>query len=69
MSTQLSRLTERAKADKTARFLSMAHLLTPGALCAAFGGLRRNASAGVDEVTYAEYEKAAGENIQQLHHW
>jgi len=68
MSTQLSRLTERAKADKTARFLSMAHLLTPGALYAAFGGLRRNASAGVDEVTYAEYEKAAAENIQQLHH-
>jgi hypothetical protein len=32
MSTQLSRLTERAKADKTARFLSLAHLLTPGAL-------------------------------------
>jgi len=46
----------------------MAHLLTPGALYAAFGGLRRNASAGVDEVTYAEYEKAAAENIQQLHH-
>jgi group II intron reverse transcriptase/maturase len=67
MSTQLSRLTERAKADKTARFLSMAHLLTPGALYAAFEGLRRNASAGVDEVTYAEYEKAAAENIQQLH--
>jgi len=68
MSTQLSRLTERAKADKTARFLSIAHLLTPGALSVAFGGLRRNASAGVDEVTYAEYERAAGENIQQLHH-
>jgi group II intron reverse transcriptase/maturase len=67
MSTQLSRLTERAKADKTARFLSMAHLLTPGALFVAFGELRRNASAGVDEVTHTEYEQAAAENIQQLH--
>ena len=68
MSTQLSRLTERAKADKTARFLSIAHLLTPEALREAFGGLRKDASAGVDEVTYAEYEKAAWENIQTLHH-
>jgi RNA-directed DNA polymerase len=68
MFTQLSRLTERAKADKTTRFLSIAHRLTPVALMEAFGGLRKDASAGVDEVTYAEYEKAAWENIQTLHH-
>jgi len=67
MSTELSRLSELAKADKTTRFLSIAHRLTPAALMAAFEGLRKDASAGVDEVTYAEYEKAAGENIQQLH--
>jgi len=67
MSTELSRLSERAKVDKTARFLSLAHLLTPVALENAFRGLRRDASAGVDEVTYAEYEKAAWENIRQLH--
>jgi len=67
MSTQLSRLTERAKADKTARFLTMAHLLTPEALLAAFQGLRKDASAGVDEVTYADYERAAWANVQQLH--
>src|SRR5436190_16829449 len=67
MSTQLSRLTERAKANKTARFLTMAHLLTPEALYEAFGGLRRNASAGVDEVTYADYERNVWENVQQLH--
>ena len=29
MSTELSRLSELAKADKTTRFLSIAHLLTP----------------------------------------
>ena len=67
MSTQLSRLTERAKADKTARFLSIAHLLTPAALMAAFEGLRKDASAGVDNVTYAEYERADRANVQQLH--
>jgi RNA-directed DNA polymerase len=67
MSTQLSRLTERAKVDKTARFLTIAHLLTSKALYIAFGGLRRNASAGVDEVTYADYERNVWENVQQLH--
>ena len=48
MSTELSRLSERAKADKTTRFLSLAHRLTPTALMAAFEGLRKDASAGVD---------------------
>jgi RNA-directed DNA polymerase len=67
MSTQLSRLTERARADKTARFLSLAHLLTPAALMAAFDGMRRQASAGVDGVTYADYERDAREKIPALH--
>ncbi len=54
MSTELSRLSELAKADKTTRFLSIAHRLTPTALMAAFEGLRKDASAGVDGVTYRE---------------
>ena len=54
MSTELSRLSELATADKTTRFLSLAHLLTPAALMAAFESLRKDASAGVDEVTYGE---------------
>jgi RNA-directed DNA polymerase len=68
MSTKLSRLSELAKADKTRRFLSIAHLLTPGALLAAFEGLRKDASAGVDEVTYREYEQDVWQNIPTLHH-
>jgi retron-type reverse transcriptase len=68
MSTALSRLSELAKADKTTRFLSMAHLLTPAALMAAFEGLRKDASAGVDEVTYREYEQDVWVNIPTLHH-
>ena len=55
MSTALSRLSELATADKTTQFLSLAHLLTPAALMAAFDGLRKDASAGVDGVTYREY--------------
>jgi RNA-directed DNA polymerase len=68
MSTKLSRLSELAKADKTTRFLSMAHLLTPAALLAAFEGLRKDASAGVDKVTYREYEQDVWRNIPTLHH-
>ena len=68
MSTELSRLSELATADKTTRFLSLAHLLTPAALMAAFEGLRKDASAGVDEVTYREYEQNVWRNIPTLHH-
>src|SRR2546428_1644936 len=68
MSTELTRLSELAKADKTTRFLSIAHLLTPAALMAAFEGLRKDASAGVDEVTYREYEQDVWRNIPTLHH-
>jgi len=68
MSTELSRLSELARADKTTRFLSIAHLLTPAALMAAFEGLRKDASAGVDEVTYREYEQDVWRNIPTLHH-
>ena len=67
MSTELSRLAELAKADSTQRFLSLAHLLTPEALMQAFRHLRKDASAGVDHVTYADYGGNATGNIQQLH--
>jgi retron-type reverse transcriptase len=68
MSTELNRLSELAKADTTTRFLSLAHLLTPAALLTAFESLRKDASAGVDEVTYREYEQDVWRNIPTLHH-
>jgi RNA-directed DNA polymerase len=68
MSTELSRLSELAKGDKTTRFLSIAHRLAPAALMAAFEGLRKDASAGVDGVTYREYEQDVWRNIPTLHH-
>jgi hypothetical protein len=50
-----------------ATILFDAPLITPEALYAAFRGLRKKASAGVDGVTYQKYEKGAARNIQQLH--
>lgn len=64
---ELSRITELAKEDPRRKFFSIAHLLTPEALYEAFLSLRKNASAGVDNVTYEDYEKQAQQKIQQLH--
>jgi group II intron reverse transcriptase/maturase len=67
MSTELQRISGRAKANPTLRFTTIAHHLTPDALYRAFGGLRRKASPGVDGLTVKEYEKDAQERIKALH--
>jgi RNA-directed DNA polymerase len=67
MSTELDRISELAKEDPKRQFYSIAHMITFGALCAAFRGLRKKASAGVDGVTYEEYERDVEGNIQALH--
>jgi group II intron reverse transcriptase/maturase len=61
------RIAELAKKDKGLKFTSIAHLLTQIALYEAFVCLRKDAGAGVDGVTYAEYEVDAWENIRKLH--
>jgi RNA-directed DNA polymerase len=67
MSTDLTRIAELARGDRKRTFTSIAHLLTPGSLSVAFGSLRKEASAGVDGVTYAEYEEGFWERISDLH--
>jgi RNA-directed DNA polymerase len=67
MYTKLDRLTELAKEDRKRQFYSIAHMITPEALYAAYRGLRKKASAGVDGVTYEMYERDAARNIQTLH--
>lgn len=67
MSPELDRIAKLAREDKQRQFLSIAHLLTAQALIEAFGVLRKDASAGVDGITYEEYQQNAPEKIQQLH--
>jgi RNA-directed DNA polymerase len=67
MSTELDRISELAKEDAERQFCSIAHMITFGALYAAFRGLRKKASAGVDGVTYEEYERDVAGNLQTLH--
>src|ERR1700739_67238 len=50
MSTELDRISELAKEEGKRQFYSIAHMITFGALYAAFRGLRKKASAGVDGV-------------------
>jgi len=67
MSTDINRIAELAREDAKRQFSSIAHLITVGKLYEAFRGLRKDASAGIDGVTYEQYETNAEENIQQLH--
>src|SRR5215469_2785092 len=67
MSTDIDRIAELAKEDPKRQFYSIAHLITSEKLREAFRGLRKDASAGVDGVTYEQYEASAEENIRQLH--
>jgi RNA-directed DNA polymerase len=67
MSTEIDRLSELAKEDPKRQFFSIAHLITPEKMYAAFLSLRKDASAGVDGVTYEEYERDAARNIRELH--
>ena len=67
MFTDISRIAELAKEDPKRQFYAIAHLITSRAMHEAFRSLRKNASAGIDGVTYEQYETNVEENIRQLH--
>jgi len=64
---ELSRIAELARQDAGRKFHSIAHFLTPEALWGAFDSLRKNAAAGVDGVTSADYKEHLLENLVKLH--
>jgi len=66
MCTDNNRIAELAKADPKRQFHSIAHLITIAKLEEAFRSLRKNASAGIDGVTYEQYETNVEEKIRQL---
>jgi group II intron reverse transcriptase/maturase len=67
MYTDINRIAELAKEDPKRQFFSIAHLITVEKMYEAFRGLRKDASAGIDGVTYEQYEANAAENIRKLH--
>lgn len=67
MSTDLARIAELARGNRELQFSSIAHLLTIDSLAHAFVCLRKEASAGVDGVTYQEYDVDFERRVRELH--
>ena len=65
--TGLEGVREVARRDKTMRFTALLHHITPKLLVESFYALRQNAAAGVDGVTWREYEKGLHERVHGLH--
>ncbi|MNN03405.1 Group II intron-encoded protein LtrA [compost metagenome] len=66
METKLARIAEMAKSKPKESFTSLYHLLNEELLMQCHHELDGTKATGVDEVTQAEYEKNAQENIRNL---
>jgi RNA-directed DNA polymerase len=67
VSSALDRVREAALKDKGTKFTALLHHVTPERLRKAFLGIRKDASVGVDGVTWQQYEANLEENIRDLH--
>jgi RNA-directed DNA polymerase len=67
MTTQLTRVAEKAKADRKLRFTSLAHLLTPQFLAETWRMVNKKGAPGVDGETVEQYEANLEERIQDLY--
>lgn len=66
-STGLEGVRKAARGNKRLRFTALLHHVTPSLLVDSFYALQRNAAAGVDGVTWREYEPILLERVQDLH--
>ncbi len=66
VSTKLSRLREQAEEHPERVFTTMHHLMDVECLLEAYNGLRKDAAAGVDEVTAEAYEADLEANLTEL---
>jgi RNA-directed DNA polymerase len=67
LSTELAGITKRAQRQKDCQFENLFSLLTVPALKWSFSQLRKNASTGVDKVTWKDYGENLDSNIEDLH--
>lgn len=67
VSMKLARIAEQSKRNPTMVFTTLAHLMDEEFLKEAFQQLRKNAAAGVDQVTAKEYAEDLDRNIRDLH--
>src|SRR5437660_3016275 len=66
MSTQLEQIAAKAKADRTLRFTSLAHLLTPAFLIETWRQMNRHGASGVDGETTTEFERELETRVQDI---
>jgi group II intron reverse transcriptase/maturase len=67
VSTKLARIAQESKRDAGRVFSTLAHLMDEDFLLEAFHQLRKNAAAGIDEMTATEYEVGLAGRIAELH--
>lgn len=67
MQSALERVRQVARRDRGAKFTSIFHHLSVERLRQAFDALQKNASPGVDGVTWAQYSANADDNVLRLH--
>ncbi len=67
MSTELEQITAKAKADRTLRFTSLAHLITPEFLIETWRQMNRRGASGVDGETTTEFERELETRVQDIH--
>jgi len=64
--TKLQRIAEKARQEPKFQFTSLFHLMNEEHLLGCFERLRKDAAAGIDEVTKSEYETHLTANLQEL---
>lgn len=67
VSKGLDGIREIAKANKQLRFTALLHHVTPSLLVESFYALRKAAAAGVDEVTWHDYQDLLYTRVHELH--
>ena len=66
-STGLEGIREIARRERKLKFTALLHHVTPSLLVESFYALRKQAAAGVDGVTWYEYEKLLYGRVHELH--
>ena len=67
MPNALDRIRQVANRNKEEQFTALLHHITIERLSTAFYGIKKNAAAGVDGVTWKRYEEELEENLQDLY--
>lgn len=67
VSTGLDRVRERARQEKVEKFTALLHHVDIDLLRASFRALKRDAAAGVDQLTWRQYEQNAELRLVDLH--